>query len=333
MIAWPEAWPRRVAVTGASGFLGSHLVPALRAEGLEVVAISRRGGMRRGTEFLAVTDYLDTHRLQQAFSGSAVVVHLAARAHQRDGADAESAYNVANVRSTGAVAVASRAAGVKRVVHLSSIGVNGNRSSDRPFSEEDIPAPAEPYARSKLEGERLVIDRLSNGPTDFVILRPPLVYGSGCPGNFRELLSLVANAPFVPLGSLRAPRRFIHVANLVDAILVAATHRNVSRRVYLLGDSRDVSVAEIVRTAATAMGRNPHAIWNVPPPILALLAKLAGKGGAYERLSAPLQLDSSAFCRQTGWLPSVDPRQGIVESTVGIAGTRRSNPLTTTSLK
>lgn len=307
---WPSDWSPRIAVTGASGFVGSHLVQRLQRDGLGVVALSRRPLL--DVESVMVRDYLDTAELREAFTGVSAVVHLAARAHQNDGDDATHAYHEANVQSTLSVTHACVAAGVRRLVFVSSIGVNGNHSAHGPFTEADVPQPVEPYAKSKLEAERALAARLAHGATDFVIIRPPLVYGPGCPGNFRQLLRLATRAPIVPLGAVTAPRRFVYVGNLVDALRVAAWHPAASRRTFLVADGRDVSVAEVVRTAAAAIGRSPARIWNVPPQLLALAARLAGRSGAFNKLAAALQIDAAAFSAATGWTPPFDPSEGLV---------------------
>jgi UDP-glucose 4-epimerase len=199
-------------------------------------------------------------------------------------------------------------------VFVSSIGVHGNRTDGRPFTEIDQPRPVDAYAVSKLEAERVVADLLADGPTDFVVLRPPLVYGPGCPGNFRTLLNLAARAPIVPLGAIDAPRTFIYVENLLDALLVSARHPAASRKTFVIADGRDLSVSEVVRTVAVELGRSPHAVWNVPPIVLAWAARIAGQGSTYSKLTAPLQVDASMFRAATGWIPSFDPRQGLVET-------------------
>lgn len=302
----------RLAVTGASGFVGRHLVAHLRAGGHAVVPIARHAGGDPSTHVVA--DYADATAMAAALAGVQVVVHLAARAHQRDPADAADVYRRANVVGTCGVIEACQAAAVQRLVFVSSIGVLGNRSPGRPLTEADPPAPAEPYAVSKLEAEREVSRRLAQGPTDYVIVRPPLVYGPGCPGNFALLLRLAARAPIVPLGAIHAPRRFIGIGNLVEALEVAAWHPGASRRTFVLADGDDVDVAQILRIAMTRLGRPASRLWNVPPGLLRSLATAAGRRSAYDKLCAALQVDPSAFCAATGWQPRIRPSDGLAEA-------------------
>ena len=279
-----------------------------------MVPLSRSPGHNRGADYVVVPDYLDLAHLRDAFAGAAVVVHLAARAHQHDGADAASAYDLANVRGARAVAEACRVAGVRRMVFLSSIGVNGNRTCSRPFSEADVPAPVEEYARSKLEAERSVVECLGGGPTDFVILRPPLVYGAGCPGNFRLLLRLVHRLPVVPLGGLHQQRSLIHVDNLCDAIVHAALHPGAAGRTFLLSDGADLNVAQIAQELCRGFGKPLSRVWALPEPLLRLLATAAGKRRAFDKLAAALAVDISAFIAATGWQPPLTPAQGLEQT-------------------
>ena len=200
------------------------------------------------------------------------------------------------------------------MVLLSSVGVNGNRTHTHPFTEADVPAPVEAYARSKLEAERAVIESLAGSSTEFVILRPPLVYGAGCPGNFRLLLRLVHRLPVVPLGGLHRRRSLIHVENLCDAILLAAWHPGAAGRTFLLSDGADLSVAEVARELCRGFGKPVGRVWKLPEPLLRLLATAVGKRRAIDKLAAALAVDSSAFMAATGWQPPLTPAQGLEQT-------------------
>jgi UDP-N-acetyl-alpha-D-quinovosamine dehydrogenase len=308
---------RRVAVTGATGFVGRHLVDRLVRDGVSVVALSRSGTKRPDVDD-RLSDYTESAALQLALQEVDVVIHLAARAHQTgesaDTAEMESRYRRANVDTAVAVAGAARAVGVRRFVLLSSIGVNGNATNGKPFRSDDTPNPVEPYAKSKWSAEQAVATLLREGRTDHVILRPPLVYGPDCPGNFAMLLKLAARAPVIPLGGIRAPRTLIGVDNLVDAIIVAASDAAASRRTFLVADARDTSVSEIMRTLVRGCGRSPSIVLNISSQILGLTASMAGKSASWSKLVAPLQVDGGEFCRVTGWHPPVEPSSGLYKA-------------------
>lgn len=306
----------RLAVTGARGFVGRTLVARLRRDGIAAVAISRGNGAPHddGGVRTAEVDYADVARLAELFANCDAVIHLAARAHQiGETVDADTArrYREANVAPVLAVAQAAQRAGVRRVVLVSSIGVNGNATHGHPFTEADPPAPAEPYAVSKLEAELTLQQALADGATDWVVLRPPLVYGPGCPGNLAKLIGLTARAPLLPLGDLHAPRTLVAIDNLLDALQVASLHDAASRRTFVVADGRDIDVASMLRAFLDGLGRGRWRLLPVPAGLLGALARAAGKGAAWTKISGALQVDARAFGAATGWRPHVDPVDGL----------------------
>ena len=316
----PKA-PVRVAITGSSGFVGRHLVAHLLRHGYTVRGVSRAQVSPAGCEHQHVEDYRAPHPLQAAFADCDVVVHLAARAHVlRDTAENPTlAFREANLDSATAVAAAAAKVGVRRVVMLSSVGVNGDQSGAQPFHEADAPAPVEPYAISKWEAEQAVARLLAGCVMDYVILRPTLVYGPDCPGNFRLLLRLVQKLPVVPLGGLRRPRSLIHVENLCDAIRTALDHPGASRRTFLLSDGVDLSVSEVAVHLARGFGKSAATIWPIPEGLLRALAALVGRQAAVDKLANSLQVDAMDFTAATGWKAPLAPPQALEATARGFA--------------
>jgi nucleoside-diphosphate-sugar epimerase len=294
--------PRRIAITGASGFIGRALVARATGAGHRVIALSRGdGSVPRG--------YEDEDALARAFADADVIVHLAARAH-RGGTDADFD---CNVRAASATARAARTAGVRRLVLLSSIGVNGNVTRDKAFREDDPPAPAEPYARSKLRCEQEMQAILAGSATEWAIARPPLVYGPNAPGNFGRLVRAIAGGVPMPLGAVRNQRSLLDVRNLCDAILLCASHPGAANQVFLLADGDDLSTPEIIRCIARGLGRPAH-LWNVPPALLQAAAKLAGRARIAESLCESLQIDASKARCMLHWAPGRRAADGIAEA-------------------
>jgi nucleoside-diphosphate-sugar epimerase len=307
---------RRIVVTGASGFIGRHLVSKCIADGFEVIALSRRERSSFGATDVRIDDYRNAEEIAPLCRNADAVIHLAARAHQVN-EDAESAaalYDAANVDSAVAVALASRLAGAKRFVLVSSIGVNGNATHGIPFNSADEPKPVDTYAKSKWKAEQAVAAELRDGPTDFVILRPPLVYGDGCPGNFATLLRLVARAPIIPLGRVRSGRTFVYVENLVDAIVTASQHPAASRRTFLVADAQSLVLSEVVRILVLGLNRSPRIVVNVPVIFLQFAARLAGRADMLNKLTAELLVDANAFSASTGWVAPVAAERGLHET-------------------
>lgn len=264
-----------------------------------------------GVRQVLVSDYARTAELESDLHGVESLIHLAGRAHQaQSNPEVHALFRKANVDTAMDVARACMAAGVPRFVFVSSIGVNGSHST-KPFLETDAPAPTEPYALSKWEAEQALTDLLAGSTTELVIVRPPLVYGPGAPGNFGKLVRFVASSRWIPLGALDAPRSFIHVANLADALITAARHTGLGGSTFLVADGRDITVGEVVRTLAGSFRTNRARVLNVPVPLLKTAAWLLGRQAAFDKLAAPLQVDASRFTRVTGWRPSVTPDEGL----------------------
>ncbi len=306
----------RVAVTGATGFVAKHLINRLIDDGMEVTAISRNGTNRTDVRDIAV-DFGDMDALRGALKNVDVVVHLAARAHRLneagDADEIEARHYEANTLATELLSAAAKLEGVHRFVLMSSIGVNGNQTYGKAFSIKDAPNPIEPYAKSKLMAEKAVEQVLLGSKTDYVILRPPLVYGPDCPGNFKKLLQLAYKAPILPLGGIRSPRTFINVHNLADAIVISLRAKNISNRTFLVSDAHDLNVSTILKLISKGFGRGDWRILNVSPVFLGFVAKLAGKGNAWEKLTASLEVDSSDFRIATGWSPPIADGAGVLE--------------------
>ncbi|MEX2644555.1 MAG: NAD-dependent epimerase/dehydratase family protein, partial [Acetobacterales bacterium] len=217
----------RVLVTGATGFVGRAVVPALLRAGHDPVAAVRRdkpGHTADGVPAVRIADIGPATEWRSALAGVDAVVHLAAWAH-RPGADPrEAERECARINAAGTARLASEAAaaGVRRLVYVSTVKVHGERSpASRPFTEADAPAPEDAYGRSKLAGERAGADIAAGGGLETVTLRPPLVYGPGVPANFRALIRLCERRPPLPFASIRNRRSLVYVGNLADAVVRA----------------------------------------------------------------------------------------------------------------
>jgi nucleoside-diphosphate-sugar epimerase len=303
-----------VAVTGADGFIGSVLCGVLSERGHRVIRIVRKE-LGPGTDRRVVTDLASAHALDAAVAGADVVVHLAARAHilRETHQDPEAAFRRANVDATARLVETAARAGVSRFVFVSSIGVNGNQTHGRPFTESDVPAPVEPYARSKLAAEqalRTVADRFA---METVIVRPPLVYGAGVKGNFLRLLSLVDRGVPLPLAAIDNRRNLIGVENLGELLALCVESREAAGEVFLAAEPEVHSTPQLLQAIAAAMGK-PARLVNIPPGILCASARLLGLQGQFEKLCGSLEVSSERARRVLGWSPSVDFATGIART-------------------
>lgn len=262
---------------------------------------------------IAIGDIGPATDWSQALSGCDAVVHLAARVHvMRPGTDAADYFRV-NVEGSERLARSAAAAGVRRLVFLSSVKVNGEATEGRAFSESDPPAPADDYAVSKMQAEACLHRIAAETGMEVVILRPPLVYGPGVRANFLSLLRAVEAGLPLPLASVANLRSLVYVGNLVSAIETCVHHPAAAGRTYFVTDDDDVSTPELIRRIAAALGRRPR-LFPVPVPLLEGTAALLGRRAQAQRLTGSLQLDVSRIKAELGWAPLFSMQQGLMET-------------------
>ena len=302
-----------IAVTGATGFIGQALCDALAAAGrpLRRIVRAREPAL---PDAVAVGDIGSTTDWRAALEGARCVVHLAARTHvmRESAADPLAEYRRANVESTVRLAREAAAAGVRRLVFMSSIKVNGE-STRRPYTEADPPRPEDAYGVSKWETEQALARIAGATGLEVVVLRPPLVYGPGVKGNFLRLMRIVAREERLPLASVANRRSLIYVGNLADAVVTAIDAPGAAGRTFLAADPEDVSTPDLVRAIAHALGARARLL-PCPVALLHLGAMLAGRGGDVERLTGSLQVDASLLRRELGWRPRLTLAQGLEET-------------------
>jgi UDP-glucose 4-epimerase len=213
-----------------------------------------------------------------------------------------------NTQGTRRLAEACARAGVRRLVFLSTIKVNGEATPmDRGFTEEDPPAPSDPYAVSKWEAEQALWEIAADKSMAGVVIRPPLVYGPGVKGNFLRLLSWVRRGVPLPLASVKNLRSYVGLTNLVDLIITCLNHPSAAGQTFLAGDGRSLSTPDLIRRLAAALDKSPR-LWPFPPKILQRLGALMGIGDAVERLCGSLVVETGKASKTLGWVPprSVD---------------------------
>jgi nucleoside-diphosphate-sugar epimerase len=208
---------------------------------------------------------------------------------------------------------------VRRLLILSTTTVFGDRSPDRAFDESSPTAPATPYALSKLEAERELAEILGGSATELVVLRSPLVYGSGAKGNFVRLVRLVERGTPLPLASVRNRRSLVFVENLVDAIVRALDHPAAAGRTYVVSDGEDVSTPDLIALLAAALDR-PSRLFPFPLALLRLAGRLLGRADEMSRLLDDMAVDGSRIRRELGWAPPFSLDEGLARSCAGTPG-------------
>jgi len=302
-------------LTGATGFVGQHLVSALIQRNLPYqIAVRTQAGNSAHPGCISVGDINAHTTWSQALEGVTDVVHLAARVHitQETSTDAYAAFRAVNTEGTLNLARQAAAAGVRRFVFLSSVKVNGE-GSPHAYLETDTPAPEDAYAVSKWEAEQGLWKISAETGMQMVILRIPLVYGPGVGANFLQLLQTVNKGWPLPLRGIANRRSLLYVGNLVDAILLVLEHPDAANKLYLLSDGQDVSTSQLVELIAKAL-KKPARLFAVPQGLFRAVAGVLGKSSAVDRLFGSLYLDSAKIQQELGWVPPFSMQDGLNET-------------------
>lgn len=314
----------RMLVTGASGFVGKALCLEASKRGYAVRGAVRSSAFADDSIERCMVGGIDANTdWQEALRGVEVVVHLAARVHvmQETAADPLDAFRGVNVQGTLSLARQAAANGVRRLVYVSSIKVNGEETLDgRRYTEADQPMPQDPYGVSKWEAEQALTRIGAETGLEVVIVRPPLVYGPEVKGNFLQLLRMLAKGLPFPLASVDNQRSLLYVGNMVDAILLCATHPLAAGKTFLLSDGEDLSSPALLRLLAQAMGR-PARLFACPTGLIMFAATLIGKRGHAQRLLGSLQIDSDKIRQHLGWQPPYTVQQGMQATVDWFRGT------------
>ena len=308
----------RVLVTGANGFVGRALGRELLRRGRRVrAAVRRDAGLPDGCEARVVGDLGPDTDWSAALDGVDAVAHLAARVHvMRDrAADPLAAFRRTNVDGTLRLARSAAAAGVRRLVFLSSVKVLGEATPDGPFTDSSPANPQDPYGVSKREVETGLSELAARSGMEVAILRPPLVYGPGVKGNFLSLLRLIERGVPLPLAAIANRRSLLYLGNLVDAVDLCLSHDGAAGRTFLIRDGEDLSSAELVRRLAAALDRRAP-LFPLPEGVLRLAAGCIGRRAAAQRLLGSLTVDDRRIRSELDWQPPFTVDQGLAETAI-----------------
>lgn len=265
----------RILVTGADGFLGSHLIPRL---------IAANYGVRKSTRTIAPD-----------LTGIDAIIHLAALAHGNYG---EENIDLVNHRWTAQLAQDARAADVRRFLFVSSIAAQVGPFSYEVQNELSPPCPTTAYGRSKLAGEMAVI----KSGTPYTILRPAVVIGPHAKGNIATLRR-IADLPLpLPFGKLKNKRSVLSIENFDSAVLIALRRDDAVNSTYVVADPVPLTLGEIV-TRLREENRRRANLLNVSEKLIETTCRLMGQSKAWDRIGRPLVVDPAKLL-SIGWRPT-----------------------------
>jgi nucleoside-diphosphate-sugar epimerase len=297
----------KILLTGATGFIGKALILELIHQNFNVsIAVRQKTNLFSDkVKQFVVGDFESNPDFSTSLAEIDCVIHLAGRAHVIDKAKASvlDEFRNINTKLTLNLAKQAEAAGVKRIVFLSSIGVNGNQNN-QPFLEIDNPNPQESYAISKYEAEKGLLKIAKNSSLEVVIIRPPLVYGDNAPGNFGRLIQWAGAKIMLPLplGAVNNARTLIAIDNLVSFIITCTLHSKSANEIFLISDDDNLSTTQLLKKIAKAFNKKALLL-PVPVSWMLFVAKLLGKEADAIRLFSSLTVDSSKARDLLDWHP------------------------------
>lgn len=283
-------------VTGASGPVGLRLVRLLAVRGHAVTGGRRAGPAetRDGIVWRAHGDIGAAPDWPGLLAGMDGVVHLAAHTPARGGGGAD--FHRVNVTATEGLARAAAAAGVRRLVHVGSVGVAAVDAAD--------PDAAGPYRASKWRAEQRLRAVADGTGLEVAVVRPPAVYGPAVPSKLARLARLVDTGLPLPLGGIANRRSHVFVDNLLDAVALCLEHPAAAGGVFAVADGPPVSTTDLVRRIAAALGRRPSLL-PCPVAALRLAGRLLGRSEAVESLVGDFAVDDAAIRTRLGWTAPV----------------------------
>lgn len=319
---------KRILVTGSSGFIGKLLGCRLREHGFSVI------GVDLGKQGEGVTSYIEADITKPGlwsagFQGVDTVLHLAGKAHALSEVNQdEEEYFRVNTEGTRQALDAAKTHGVRRFVLFSSVkamsrddGLGDVDSQPvRPWDETDSIEPDTPYGRSKLAAERLVLE--GGYVAEPAVLRLCMVYGAGAKGNMQKMLEAVERRRFPPLPDVKNKRSMVHVEDVLEAALLAATHPAAAGGIFIVSDGKAYSTRQILSAMHAELGRRMPA-WSVPVWALTVLGRagdvigrVRGRRFVFDSDSIPKLLGSAWFSsekiqKKLGFCPQWDLERAL----------------------
>ena len=269
--------------------------------------------INKNIEYIPVGDIAFKKNWKDLLVDVDCIIHCAGRAHKMIENKNLDTYSLANINGTKYLAEQAVEAGVKRLVFLSSVKVNGettHQNTKQKLSHKDTPNPNDYYAISKLEAEKALWDISLRTGLEVVVVRLPLVYGYGVKGNLARLIKLVKSRIPLPLSLVKNQRSMIGIDNLVDLLIRCIDHPEASGKTFLASDGEDLSTPELVKLIASSMGKKAN-LFPFPISILKFLGSVFRRREEINRLVGSLRLDNSYTKEILNWTPPITVEEGI----------------------
>ncbi len=270
----------KILITGASGFVGTHLIDELRKKNINFIGTSHG----KSKNFFSINLSKDT-KWDKLLNNCDTVIHLAGLAHKK-----YSKEDLIKINFEGSVKLIKEAvkSNVKKFIFVSSVAVIQDKSS--------------PYGRVKSMIESELIKYSKKSEMSYVIIRPPLIYGNNAPGNFDLLVKIISIFPILPLGSLDNTMSIIGIRNFIEFILFVTHNSNANNNIFLVSDLKNITVTSFIKKIANS--KNKYIILiTINKSVLSFFASIFGLKQKFEKITNTKSIDSSETYEYLQWYP------------------------------
>lgn len=300
----------KILITGASGFLGKHLINNNFFSNCHTIG---RKNTNNAKNFI-FSDMASSNNYEEALSKADIVIHAAAKVHsmRKTSTRSNEEFMSANTDLTLTLAKAAVKQNVKKFIFISTAKVNGEFTSNNlAYTNTDELKPYDGYAKSKADAEIGLLKIARDSDMSVIIIRPPLVYGEGVKGNFNKLITL-ADLPIpLPIKSIKNKRSMVYVKNLVDLIITCCKNNTLKEEIFMVSDDFDLSLSELMRFISIAMGKKRIQLY-FPNALLKLILYSIKKKQIYDRLFRSFQVDIKYTKRRLDWRPPYDTYSALI---------------------
>ncbi len=291
----------RVLLTGATGFVGKHILSDLNFHGFDVQTLNLR----------AVPLHID-------FRNADIIIHLAGKAHDLKNISSPSEYYEINYELTKQVYNSFLASDAKKFIFMSSVKASADEVPEI-LKDSDLTNPKTHYGKSKRLAEEFIINQPLSGDKSFFILRPSMIHGPGNKGNLNLLYKLLSKGIPYPLAAFENKRSFLSIENLCFVIRELLNRNDIPSGIYNVADDEALSTNDLIKLIAKASDRSPK-LWKINPVLIRTIAKLGDKlklpltSERLNKLTENYIVDNTKIRQALGKEFPVHAREGIIKT-------------------
>ena len=298
-----------IAITGSSGFIGKHLAKSIISKGHEVRLIQKLSG----PNVFQISDIATFDNWAKAFEGVDIVIHCASKVHcfDRPTKKIYREFEKINVLATEKIAMQSAKSKVKRLIFLSTIKVNGEKTKiGFPLKNNSPTCPEDLYAKSKLKAEKILKSISQEENLEIVIIRSPLVYGPNVNANFLKLMEFIYKGFPLPFLSINNKRSIIYVENLVSFIIICLKNDSAKNKTFLVSDALPISTPDLIKLISQFLKKNLK-LFPCPLFILSIVGFITKTSNKLDKLIESLEIDPKETYEIMNWSPPFTTEKGI----------------------